>query len=132
MSTFLQTPGGDFDFSSHNLKLVTDLPTWTAIKLTNRFNFWEGTWYQDIRQGFPYLENILGVVAPNMKIIAQLFKRAILQTPGVDSIQSANVDYLTLTRELSVNFMVITTSGVTLTGGLGSPFIVVQGGTGQS
>ncbi len=132
MSTFLQTNQGDFDFSSHNLAVVKDTAHCVGIKLTNRFNFWQGTWYQDIRQGFPYLNNVVGMMAPNMEVIAQLFKRAILQTPGVNTVQSASAEFIGITRTLVTTFTVIADSGVVLTGGTGSPFIVVQGGSGQS
>lgn len=132
MSAFLQTHDGDYDFSNHNLKVIKDVATCTAQKLSNRFNFWLAQWYQDIRQGIPYLQNILGVVAPNIGVIAQIFKRVILQTPGVFNVQSASVDYVVGTRQLTAEFKAVADTGAILVGGLGSPFIVVKAGEGQT
>ena len=132
MSTFLQTNTGDWDFSAHNWTVVTELAPCVGQKLNNRFNFWEGTWYQDVRQGFPYLQNILGVMSPNMGVIGQVFRRALLQTPGVDTVLSASLDFIKNTRQLSAIFSVKCTTGEVLTGGVGSPFIVTLAGSGQS
>ena len=132
MSALLQTSSGDLDFSSHNLVVVKSQGACVGQKLTNRFRFWAGTWYQDTRQGFPYLGNVLGVVAPNLQAIAQLFKRAISQTPGVASIGGAAIDVMSNTRQMTASFQVVTDDGSVLAGGVGSPFIVVQSGQGQS
>ena len=75
MSAFLQTVDGDLDVSSHTLVILQAPAECLAQKLTNRTRIFLGDWYQDLRQGFPWIEQILGVKNPNLSAIATLFQR---------------------------------------------------------
>jgi hypothetical protein len=127
VSCLLQTASGDLDFSAHNLTLVTDEDTSIAQKLTNRFQLFLGEWFLDTRVGVPWFQNILGLKNPDMASVGQLLARVITQTPGVASIQSSQLNFISTTRQLLANFVVQTQAGAVLTGGMGQPFIVTKG-----
>ena len=125
MSCFLQTPApdNDLDLSSGNLVVISRLADVTAQKLTNKFQFFLGEWFIDVRLGIPYYQSVL-VKNPNLSSIGQLFRRVILNTPGVDSITSASLNFISNQRKLNAQFTVKTLDGFILQGGPGSPFIV--------
>lgn len=125
MSCFLQTsaPGNDLDLSSGNLVVISRLADVTAQKLTNKFQLFLGEWFIDLRIGVPYYQSIF-VKNPNLSNIAQIFRRVILNTPGVNAITSASLDFISNQRKLNASFTVSTIDGFILEGGVGSPFIV--------
>jgi hypothetical protein len=129
VSAFLQTTASDFDLSSGNLQVVSSVALITAQKLTNRFQFFLGEWFVDTRQGVPYFQQVF-LKNPNLSAIGQMFRRILLQTPGVASVVSADLSLISQTRTLTATFTVMCTDGSELQGGLGVPFIVVIDGTG--
>lgn len=68
-----------------------------------------GEWFLDRRAGLPWFEQILGHKA-GLEIIERILRRAILQRPGVLSIDTLVVSIST-DREVSVSFRARTVEG---------------------
>jgi hypothetical protein len=51
-------------------------------RLRIRFGFWLGTWFLDLNQGIPYIEQIL-IKNPDLRLIENIFKKVILGTNGI-------------------------------------------------
>lgn len=122
MSSFARTAGGDLDFSSHGLVVVTDPVQCAAWELEDRLALTLGEWVYDTSQGVPYF-TFMGVKNPPIKAITNMFRSIIL---GVQPIQavSISVQFNRRTRSLAYNFVASCQGGRTITGGSGQPFVV--------
>lgn len=125
MSAFAQTPSGDLDISSGNLVVSRDVAQVTAWKLSNLFDFWKGEWFPDARLGVPYLQYVF-IKNPNLKIIADIFRRILLSAPAVSAINELDLDYTPRLRTIDPTFVVTVDDGTQLTGGVGTPFIIEE------
>lgn len=125
MSAIALTTTGDFDLSSGNLQIVADPAQALAIELRARFKLWLGEWYLDTRIGVPYRQVVL-VKNPNIAIIRTLFKKVILDTPGVKTLDQFSLTYDPRTRTAAFSFSATTDTGAVISGGSGQPFIVDQ------
>lgn len=128
MSTFLQTSNNDLALAVNSrgrkaLVLERDRVVAGTIKLYNRFQFWEGEWFLDIRLGVPYYRAIL-VKSPDMPIVARIFRQVILGVPVIASIQTFTFDYEPTTRSVDFTFEARASDGRKVSGGAGKPFIV--------
>jgi hypothetical protein len=123
MSAFAQTPDGDFDISSGNLVVRTDLAQVTAWKLTNLFSFFKGEWFVDARLGVPYLQFVF-VKNPSLTLIGHIFEQVALAAPGVKGVLSTTLNFIGNLRHLDCQLKVQANNGAVLTGGPGVPFIV--------
>lgn len=132
MSTLARAANGDLALAVvgnvKQIQLVTDPSTATAIKLQDRFNFWLGEWFLDVRQGVPYLTTVF-VKNPDINAIRQLFRKIILTTPNIVSVAELVVNYNPGQRSLFYSFAAIDNTGATITGGSGQPFIVASRGS---
>lgn len=81
-----------------------------AQHITIRLNFFLGEWFLDTRLGVPYYEQILGQ-KPRLEAVRAIFRRVILETPGMLSISKLNLDYIGDTRALNVTFDGVATDG---------------------
>ncbi len=123
MSAFAQTTTGDFDISTGNLRVEANVAQITAWKLSNLFAFFKGEWFCDTRLGIPYFQYVF-VQNPNLNLIGSIFERVLHSPPGVASVDQLSLDYRPGLRTLATDFKCTAVTGETLTGGLGSPFIV--------
>lgn len=103
---------------------MSDVPTETAQKLANLFDFWKGEWWADQRQGVPYMTYVYGIKNPDLRLISNMVEKILLSAPGVAAVLQISVDLVPATRALSISFTVTTNDGSTITGGPGLPFIV--------
>ncbi|MDC7234974.1 MAG: hypothetical protein PQJ58_17200 [Spirochaetales bacterium] len=78
---------------------------YVAQKIGFKLGFAEGEWFLDLSQGIPYFKRIF-MKNPDLKIVGDLFKRAVLSIPEVDKIQSFLLS-LTVQRELLVEFTAV-------------------------
>lgn len=104
--------GNDHDLAigaNGDLSLVTGRDA-IAQHLSVRLRTFRGEWRLDERVGLPYFQSIL-VKAPNMAVVRSIYRRAILSTPGVTSLEGLTVSLDYLTRTLSVSFRAQTTDG---------------------
>ena len=131
MATFLQTATQDWDFSSGNFRIVTDVPTETAQKLTNLFSMAKGTWYGDLRLGVPYVQFIL-VKNPVLNVIDGIFRKVIAFAPGAGAVLNSTLNFDARLRALSAFYRVQTNEGAVLTGGPGVPFVVTNNAPGPA
>lgn len=125
MSALVRTPSGDVAIP---LKIETDRATLTRQKITDQFNLWLGEWFLDTTQGFPWIQRVLGIKNPSLTQLRSLFREAILEAPGVSSVDQLTLSVNPQTRGLSVDALQITlNNGEVLTGGAGQPFRVTGG-----
>jgi hypothetical protein len=94
-----------------------------AQQLRIRFKFFKGEWFLDRRQGIPYFDKVL-IKNPSTSILEAIFRRTILDTPGVESLESFRMTLDRPTRILTMDFVAATDTGEVLdTRNLG-PFLV--------
>lgn len=123
MSAIAQDNLGDLDLSTGNLVVQTDLATVTAAKLTNMFGLFVGEWFMDAQIGFPLLQSFL-VKNPNLDLLVAILTDILRRPQGVKSVVDVQLQFIHNLRRLQGQFLVALANGATLTGGLGSPFVV--------
>ena len=105
-----------------NLVLTQTLAQVVQQDLTICLRMFQGEWFLDPSQGIPYFQSILGVkAAPG--IVAQIFRTAIAQRPGIQSINSLTVTNLP-NRSIQITFSITLQDGSVLTSADFLPFIV--------
>jgi len=102
MDLKIDTATGDLAIENGDLVLL-DGPDAIAQHLSTRLRFWKGDWYLDTRIGIPYLEQIL-IKAPNENVVRAIFRKAILDTPGVEALRSLLFSYDGAIRRLTIEF----------------------------
>lgn len=80
-------------------------------RIKQRLWFFLGEWFLNIREGVPYYQQIL-VKRPQLPTVESIFKRTILQTPGVVQLMQFSLEYENDIRRLRVDFRVNTVYGV--------------------
>ena len=68
-----------------------------------RLRFFLSEWFLDQRLGIPYLEQIL-VKNPNLVAVRNIFREAILETPGIATITRFDLQVDAAARKLTVEF----------------------------
>lgn len=66
-------------------------------------DFFLGEWFLDVRQGMPYFRDVL-IKNPNSDTVRSVFKRAILKTPGIVSVDRITVELDTSRRVCAVDY----------------------------
>lgn len=90
----------DLDLSrGGDLTLTPDVAQ--AIRI--RLKFFRGEWFLDREQGVPWFEQIF-VKNPNLEHVRAIFRKVIVDTPGVGDVRTVEVTYDPLTRGLSLEF----------------------------
>lgn len=100
-------------------EFTTTLGQETAQRLTVRLNFYRGEWFNNLDEGTPWFQEILGQ-KPTEDRIRAIFTSVILGTPGV-----ASIDKLSWTRtgrQLNLVFRARLTDGTALA--FTNPFVV--------
>jgi hypothetical protein len=115
----------------HDLKLVNGQLVFlekglraTAQRLKIRLLFFLGEWYLDQRQGVPYWESVL-VKNPNIDSIKAMFRRVIVNTPGIAGVDEISISFDRQNREAFLSFEAVTDDGQTL---VFAPFLVTPQG----
>jgi hypothetical protein len=80
-----------------------------------RLRYIKGEWFINPSEGMPYYDSILGQKAPNLAAVVALFRRVILDTPGVVAVSGLTVQYDPNERTLTVNFDATADTGEVLT-----------------
>lgn len=103
---------GDLVIENGDLALVADEPAVRqAINIGLRF--YQGEWFLDETAGIPWFERVF-IKGANYNEVRQWIRLTILAVPDVRDVTSTTFAYARATRELSVNFIVTTTSGATV------------------
>lgn len=93
---------GDLDISAGDLVLVSDADAvLQAVRI--RLQFFKGEWYLDESAGLPYFQDIL-VKNPDMNVLQFLFRKAILETPGITTVNALTLSFDSAARSLSVSY----------------------------
>lgn len=124
--TLKLTSTGDLDVSTGGLAVTSTLAEFVAIRVKQRLQFFLGEWYLDTRQGLPYFAHVF-VSNPDLALISSIFRRAVLGTPGVGSLDVFEVAYARSTRRLAVNLRVRCTDGTVAN--IETPFIIALPGS---
>ena len=78
--------------------------------LRTKLSLFLGEWFLDTTIGVPWFRDVL-VKNPNFVVIQDMIKDQILSTPGVLTLEKFNFDYISGTRNLSLDFTVSSTEG---------------------
>lgn len=100
---------GDLVIDNDDFALVDGADA-IAQDISTRLQFFQGSWFLDIRLGMPYYQRILGKKA-RLNVIKSIFAEAISSTAGVTAINDLVVDFDGLTRAVSVVSRVSTIFG---------------------
>lgn len=93
---------GDLDITAGDLVLVSDADAiLQAVRI--RLQFFQGEWFLDESAGLPYFQDIL-VKNPDMNVLQFLFRKAILETPGITAVNALTLSVDSATRSLSVSY----------------------------
>lgn len=122
IAAFLETEDRDFALFEGNLILVRDARA-IAQKVENRFRFFLGEWFLDLREGVPYFQQIL-VKGPSIKVVRQLFLKVITTTPGMSDVIDFDMQYDGTTRTLFYQWSGITDTGDPVSGD--NAFVVTE------
>lgn len=98
-------------------RLLSFAPTFAqavAIRLRNRILLVRGTWFLAASEGFPW-RAILGQ-KPDIPTARALFRKAILECPGIVRVDSLTVSFQGATRVLDVTFSATCADGSTVSG----------------
>lgn len=98
----LDAATGDLDLSTGNLRFVRGADA-VAQHLKIRLRFVKGEWFLDQRVGIPYRSQIW-VKNPNLAAIRTTYRRAILTTPGVDTLERIDLTFDAPTRTMRLEF----------------------------
>jgi hypothetical protein len=112
------TADGDWDLSL-GLQVCPDRATYVRQNLSVTFNFWAGEWFLDTREGIDYFGLVYGRKY-DRGLLTALFRDAALATTGVGSVDSLELRFDNVARQLYVDFAGTTDTGDDVSG----PFIV--------
>lgn len=122
IAAFLETEDRDFALFEGNLVLVRDARA-IAQKVENRFRFFLGEWFLDLREGIPYFQDVL-IKGPDVAVIRQLFLKVVTSTPGMADVVSFTMEYEPSSRTLFYAWEGITDSGDPVSGD--NAFVVTE------
>lgn len=92
-------------------------------KLRSRLRLVRGEWFLDVREGFPLFQYVL-VASPDLGIVEEIIRRAILECPGVEKLLAFRMTLDKVSRRLLVDATVRAVNGYTLTLTQENPFIL--------
>jgi hypothetical protein len=110
MDLKLDTATDDLALLDGDLVLADGLDA-IAQDLRSRLRLFQGEWILDTAAGVPYYQDILKK-NPNPQIVAGVLQNAILNTPGVLELLKFDLDFVTATRSLKIDFEVRAREGV--------------------
>lgn len=109
MDIALEESTGDLDLTSGGLVLNSELE---AVRqyLTAKLRAFQGEWFLDEDVGIPYLTQVLRK-NPNPVVLDSIFKKAILETPGVIELLDFGLELDSAARILVIRFKARTKTG---------------------
>ena len=97
---------GDLEFP---LRIVRGVEAF-RLRLLARLRFFKKEWFLDTRQGVPYFE-VVYVKNPDISLVQAIFRRAILSTPGAQSIAKMSTTFDQSVRSFTINPLEIIVTG---------------------
>lgn len=97
----LLNAAGDLDLSTNDFQLIDGVE---AVKqeLQIRYRFFLGEWFLDPSEGVPYIRDVLKK-APNEARVRAMLIEVAKTTPGVESVESIDLDLDSANRRLTVS-----------------------------
>lgn len=102
MADILLDENGDIDLSGGRISIVRGDDA-IKQKLSIRFKFFLGESPYDQRVGIPYFQDILKKDA-DLNAVRGIFRDTILSTPGIDGLETFELELNTTTRTLTLTF----------------------------
>lgn len=103
-------PAGDLLIQNRQLVFFSGTPFYRQ-KIASRFKMFLGEWFLDKRQGVPYYRDIFKK-DPDLGVVRSVFRKVLIETPGVLSADRFAVDWTRKTRELGFDFEATATTGI--------------------
>lgn len=100
----------DLETSNADLVIITQREALRQF-LKQRLQMFYGEWFLDSSLGVPYFQEIM-TKQPSFEAVDAIFKRQILETPGITQLEEFNLEYDNATRSLSLGFRAKSTEGV--------------------
>jgi hypothetical protein len=111
--TDAQNPiAGDLRLDGTDVVLVEGIEA-LEQEIRVRLLWWRAEWFLDLRQGVPYLEQLLGK-GVSVATIRSVLRAEIEAVPGVVSVPSIEIDLDGVTRFATVSIEVLAENGETL------------------
>lgn len=119
MSCFALDPATNDLFldDSRNFSRTSTKAETLAQRISTRLSTFLGEWYLDRSLGVPYFEEVL-VKNPNIDQIRSLLITIIADTEEVKQVTSMEVEFNARLRTFTANFVVMSTFGETVEGGI--------------
>lgn len=102
---------GDMQFGNSSADFYVDQPEGITQAIMTRLKLWAGEWFLDISEGTPYQQAILGTGTKST--IEPVIRARILDTEGVDSIETFSLEINELNRNATIIATVNTIYGQT-------------------
>lgn len=102
---------GDYTFGQGDNTWLVNSPEAVAQAIKTRFLLWYGTWFLDTTAGTPWIQSVLGKQSPDVYNMA--IRKHLLETKGVNSIQSFSTTVDSTTRRVTFTATVDTIYGTT-------------------
>ena len=100
---------GDLEVAAGDLVLVSAADAIVqAVRI--RLQFFKGEWYLDLDAGVPYYQSVL-VKNPDPGVLQTVFRKALLETPGVLAVNALSLTQDRAARSLRVDYRVSTDVG---------------------
>lgn len=102
---------GDYTFGQGDDTWLINSPETVAQAVKTRFLLWYGQWFLDTTEGTPWIQSVLGKQKPETYNLA--IRQRILETQGVNSIQSFDTTLNTSSRRVVFTATIDTIYGTT-------------------
>lgn len=100
---------GDLDISTGDFTLTRGVEAIRqAIQI--KLQFFQGEWFLDLTAGVPFYQSVL-VKNPSPGVLQSVFRKAILEVPGVLEVTTLSITTNRATRGLTVTFTATTDVG---------------------
>ena len=97
---------GDLSISAGDIVLISGAEAIVqAIRI--RLQFFKGEWFIDLNAGIPWFQDVL-VKNPDVNLLYSIFRKALLETPGVLAVNALSLSLDRGTRTLTVSYRVST------------------------
>lgn len=95
---------GDLAITNNDLVQIEG-PNETKQRIEQRLQMFFSEWFLDRRKGIPYIQDILRKSAQQSTISA-ILKKEIIDVLGVDELLAFEMDYVTVSRTLTINLSI--------------------------
>jgi hypothetical protein len=104
------TTAGDWSVVAGDLELVSGADA-IVQSVRIRLQFFKGEWFLDWNAGIPYFQSVFAKIS-NPQLLQDIFRKAILETVGINAIQNLTLTIDGASRGLAVSFQAETDVGL--------------------